>query len=67
MAYETKDIRNVALLGHPGCGKTTLAEAMLFEADAIKRRGTIEDKSTVSDHTDLEQDREIQFSVRSCT
>jgi elongation factor G len=57
MAYETKDIRNVALLGHPGCGKTTLAEAMLFEADAIKRRGTIEDKSTVSDHTDLEQDR----------
>lgn len=57
MAYETKNIRNVVLLGHPGCGKTTLAEAMLFEADAISRRGSVEDGNTISDHTDIEQDR----------
>lgn len=57
MAYETKNIRNVVLLGHSSSGKTTLAEAMLFEAEAIKRRGNIADKNTISDHTDIEQDR----------
>ncbi|MCB0705444.1 MAG: elongation factor G [Saprospiraceae bacterium] len=57
MIYETKNIRNVALLGHPGSGKTTFAETMLFEAGAISRRGKVEDKSTVSDYTNIEQDR----------
>jgi elongation factor G len=57
MAYDTKDIRNVVLLGHSGSGKTTFAETMLFESGAIKRRGTVEDKSTISDYTNIEQER----------
>ncbi|MCB0644934.1 MAG: GTP-binding protein, partial [Phaeodactylibacter sp.] len=57
MTYDTKDIRNVVLLGHSSSGKTTLAEAMLFEAGGIDRRGRVEDKSTVSDYTNIEQER----------
>jgi len=57
MSFQTKKIRNIALLGHSGCGKTTFAETMLFEAHAITRRGTIEDKTTVSDYTSFEQER----------
>ena len=57
MAYDTKNIRNVVLLGHSGSGKTTFAETMLFESGGIKRRGTVEDKSTISDYTNIEQER----------
>ncbi len=55
--YDTSKIRNVALVGHSGCGKTTFAEAMLYEAKAINRRGTIGDGNTQSDYTPLEQQR----------
>lgn len=57
MSFNTKDLRNVVLLGHSGSGKTTLAEAMLFESKAINRRGTVNDKSTISDYTNIEQER----------
>lgn len=57
MSYETKHIRNVVLLGHSGSGKTLFNECMLFEAGAINRRGTIEDQNTVSDFSDIEQER----------
>ncbi|HMR43126.1 MAG TPA: GTP-binding protein, partial [Saprospiraceae bacterium] len=57
MTYDTKNIRNVVLLGHSGSGKTTLAECMLFEAGAINRRGSVSEGNTVSDHTDIEQER----------
>lgn len=57
MSFDTKDIRNVALLGHPGSGKTTFAETMIFEAKEISRRGTVEDGNTVSDHTNIEKER----------
>ena len=57
--YETKDIRNVALIGGAKSGKTTLAESMLFEGKMINRRGTVEDKNTVSDYRPIETDREI--------
>ena len=55
--YDSLNIRNVAIIGHAGSGKTTFAEAMLFEAGMINRRGTIEEKNTVSDNSEIEQDR----------
>ncbi|MEL7586985.1 MAG: elongation factor G [Prolixibacteraceae bacterium] len=54
--YKTNEIRNIALIGSAGCGKTTLAEAMLFEGGVINRRGEINTKNTVSDHYLIEQD-----------
>jgi elongation factor G len=56
-AYDTSKIRNVVLVGHSGCGKTTFAETMLYEAKAITRRGTVGDGNTQSDYTPLEQQR----------
>ena len=53
--YSTEKIRNVVLLGGTRSGKTTLAEAMLFEGKVIDRRGTIEGKNTVSDNAEVEQ------------
>lgn len=53
--YDTKDIRNVVLLGSSKSGKTTLAEAMLYEGKVIDRRGSVEAKNTVSDNTEFEQ------------
>lgn len=55
--FETNQIKNVAVLGHAGSGKTTLAEAMLFEAGEISRRGSVEDQNTISDYTDIEHER----------
>lgn len=57
MGYDTKNIRNAVLLGHPGSGKTTLAECMLFEAGEITRRGSSSEGNTVSDYTSLEKER----------
>ena len=61
--YKTKEIKNIALLGSKGSGKTTLAEAMLFECGVIKRRGTVEAKNTVSDYFPVE--KEYGYSVFS--
>ena len=55
--FDDKHIKNIVLLGAHGCGKTTLAETMLFEAGLIPRRGRIEDNNTVSDHHELEHER----------
>ena len=52
--YQTKEIKNVVLLGSSGSGKTTLAEAMAFEGKVIERRGSVETDSTLSDYTDIE-------------
>ena len=61
--YQTNEIKNIALLGSKGSGKTTLAEAMLYECGVIKRRGTIEAKNTVSDYFPVE--KEYGYSVFS--
>lgn len=57
MIVETKNLRNVVLLGHPGSGKTSLAETMLFESKAISRHGDVESGTTVSDFTNIEKER----------
>ncbi|MDR1552744.1 MAG: elongation factor G [Prevotellaceae bacterium] len=63
--YQTEEIRNIVLLGSAGAGKTTLAEAMMFDGKVIDRRGTVEAKNTVSDSAEIEQiyQRSIYSSV----
>lgn len=54
--YKTNEIKNIALIGSKGSGKTTLAESMLYECGVIKRRGNIESGNTVSDYFPVEKD-----------
>jgi elongation factor G len=55
--FDTAHVKNIVLLGHSGSGKTTLSEAMLFEAGMLHKRGSIEEKNTVSDYTEVEKER----------
>ena len=61
--YKTEDIRNIAIIGGAGSGKTTLTESILFEAGLIKRRGSVNSKNTVSDTAAVEL--EYGYSVYS--
>ncbi len=61
--YQANEIKNIALMGGSGSGKTTLMESMLFESGVIKRRGSIEAQSTVSDYFPVE--KEYGYSVFS--
>ena len=61
--YKTSEVKNIAILGSTGTGKTTFAEEILFESGLIKRRGTIDAKNTVSDYNPVE--KEYEYSVFS--
>ena len=63
MDYITKNIRNIALIGHAGEGKTTLAEAMLFNMNALDRQGRVEDGNTFSDFDPEEIARKTSISL----
>lgn len=61
--YTTDKIRNVCILGHGGCGKTSLVEAMAYLAGVTSRMGKVSDKNTISDYSKEEQKREISIST----
>ena len=65
-AIEPGKIRNVAVVGHRGTGKTSLVEAMLFQAQATNRLGVVEQGSTISDWDEDEQAREMSISAALC-
>lgn len=61
--YNTDQIRNVALIGHSNCGKTSLTESLLFTTNVINRMGKVEDGNTVSDFDKEEKDRQVSVSA----
>ena len=66
-ALEPGKIRNVAVVGHRGTGKTSLVEAMLFQAGKTNRLGTIDAGSTVSDWDDEERARQMSLQASLCS
>lgn len=65
-AADPSKIRNVAVIGHRGTGKTSLTEAILFTSGAVNRQGTVEQGTTVADHDDDEKKRQMSISASLC-
>ena len=61
--YSAEKIRNVAIVGHGGCGKTSLASALLFNGGAVNRLGRVEDGTTVTDFDPDEIERKISLQA----
>src|SRR5690554_855881 len=61
--YNIDKIRNVALIGHSSCGKTSLIEALLFKTNVTNRMGKVEDGNTVADFDKEEKDRQVSINT----
>ncbi len=62
-SYEGKDIRNIMLLGHVGCGKTSLVEALAFNAGAVPKMGSVDEGTSISDYNEDEKERKCSIST----
>src|SRR5436190_15156748 len=62
-SYKTDDIRTIALVGHEVAGKTSIADALLFKAKAVDRRGCVDEGSSISDSD--EQEKQLKYSIDS--
>jgi elongation factor G len=62
--YKTEDIRNIAIVGHAGAGKTSLVDAILFKAKAVDRRGSVDDGTSVADYDDQEKERRCTIDAK---
>ena len=62
-SYNSGEVRNIVVMGHSGCGKTSMMEACLFRADVIKRLGKVDEGNTISDYDSEEIEKRYQLTL----